>query len=227
MARHEDIMGDAYEEIVGDELVGEGGDMGDEYGDDYSGDEYGDEYSGDEYGDEYAGDELGDQLVGADEIGAIRRRRRRRRRMPRQQHARRPTYRQDAIRAHKMRSSKLVVSRPYSKSRVQSIGFQSLQVPPRQSVDIPNKPQVLFRGTRLIVGSAIAPFFTIDDIKVGRSSQFVATGSQPAEAFKETSTGDNVSLDSCRPGMDIVLQVTNTSDTAQDFRAALFGDAVE
>jgi len=51
--------------------------------------------------------------------------------------------------------------------------------------------------------------------------------SQPAEAFKETSTGDNVSLDTCRPGMDIVLQVTNTSDTAQDFRAALFGDAIE
>ena len=77
----------------------------------------------------------------------------------------------------------------------------------------PTKPQVLFRGTRLIVGSAIAQFFTIDDIKVGRTSQFVATGSQPAEAFKDTATGDNVSLDTCRPGMDIVLQVTNVSDT--------------
>jgi len=226
--RHEDIVGEAHEEIVGEELVGDG-EFGDEMysGDDYAGDDYaGDDYAGDDYaGDDYAGDDYaGEQLVGAEEIGALRRRRRMFRRRPMR---RRPSPKSQAIRAHKLRSANLVVQRPYSKGRVQSIGFQSLQVPPHQSVDIPNKPQVLFRGTRLIVGSAIAPFFTIDDIKVGRSSQFVATGSQPAEAFKETSTCDNVSLDTCRPGMDIVLQVTNTSDTAQDFRAALFGDAIE
>jgi len=214
----DDIIGDGmHEEIVGDQLVGD--DFGDEYGDDL-GDEFGDDGTGDQLvgADDYAGDEYG-----AEETGALRRRRRmvHRRRMPRR------SPRQQAIHAHRLRSSKAVVSKSYSKSRVQSIGFQSLQVQPHTSADIPTKPQVLFRGTRLIVGSAIAQFFTIDDIKVGRTSQFVATGSQPAEAFKDTATGDNVSLDTCRPGMDIVLQVTNVSDTAQDFRAALFGDAVE
>ena len=213
----DDIIGDnMHEEIVGDQLVGD--DFGDEYGYDL-GDDFGDDLTGDqlvgadEYGDDYSGEEM----------GALRRRRR----MMRHHRGRRPSPKQNAIRAHRLRSSKAVVSKSYTKSRVQSIGFQSLQVQPHTSADIPTKPQVLFRGTRLIVGSAIAQFFTIDDIKVGRTSQFVATGSQPAEAFKDTATGDNVSLDTCRPGMDIVLQVTNVSDTAQDFRAALFGDAVE
>jgi hypothetical protein len=225
--RNEDIFGDAHEEIVGDQLVGElDGELGDDgYGDDSYGDDgYGDDgYGDDGYGDDgYGGEE---QLVGADDLGAMRRRRRRPYRSHR--HQRRPSPKRQAIMAHKLRASKAVVSRPYTKNRVQSIGFQSIGVQPHTSVDVPTKPQVLFRGTRLIVGSTIAQFFTIDDIKVGRQSQFVATGSQPAEAFKETSTGDNVSLDTCRPGMDIVLQVTNTSDTTQDFRAALFGDAVE
>ena len=213
----DDIIGDnVHEEIVGDQLIGD--DFGDEYGDDL-GDDYGDDGSGDQL---IGADEFGDEY-GAEELGALRRRRR----MVHHRRARRPSPKQQAIRAHRLRSSKAVVSKSYTKSRVQSIGFQSLQVQPHTSADIPTKPQVLFRGTRLIVGSAIAQFFTIDDIKVGRTSQFVATGSQPAEAFKDTATGDNVSLDTCRPGMDIVLQVTNVSDTAQDFRAALFGDAVE
>ena len=213
----DDIIGDnVHEEIVGDQLIGD--DFGDEYGDDL-GDDYGDDGSGDQL---VGADEFGDEY-GAEELGALRRRRR----MVHHRRARRPSPKQQAIRAHRLRSSKAVVSKSYTKSRVQSIGFQSLQVQPHTSADIPTKPQVLFRGTRLIVGSAIAQFFTIDDIKVGRTSQFVATGSQPAEAFKDTATGDNVSLDTCRPGMDIVLQVTNVSDTAQDFRAALFGDAVE
>ena len=216
----QDIIGDdGHQEIVGDQLVGDDFAMGADA-----------DYGDDGYGDDGYGDQL---VVGADdssgdEYGADRRYRHRyhRRPMPRSAPRQRPQ-RQQLIQAHRMRHSKAVVSRGYTKSRVQSIGFQSLQVQPHTSADIPTKPQVLFRGTRLIVGSAIAPFFTIDDIKVGRTSQFVATGSQPAEAFKDTATGDNVSLDTCRPGMDIVLQVTNVSDTAQDFRAALFGDAIE
>jgi hypothetical protein len=214
-----EIVGDNMDEIVGDQLVGDGfeGDYGNEYGSEFGDDGMGDQLVG-------AG-EFGEDGYGADEAGATQRRRRmvRHHRMHRPQ----PSARQQAIHAHRLRSSRAVVSKGYTKSRVQSIGFESLQIAPHSSADIPTKPQVLFRGTRLIVGSAIAQFFTIDDIKVGRTSQFVATGSQPAEAFKETATGENVSLDTCRPGMDIVLQVTNISDTAQDFRAALFGDAVE
>jgi hypothetical protein len=67
----------------------------------------------------------------------------------------------------------------------------------------------------------------IEDIKVGRNSQFAASGGQPGEAFKDTATGDNVSLDTSQPGMDVTLKVQNTGATAIDFRATLFGDVVE
>ena len=80
---------------------------------------------------------------------------------------------------------------------------------------------------KLLVGGSIASSFVIEDIKVGRNSQFVATGAQPAEAFKDTATGDNVSLDTCKPGVDLTLIVTNITGAASDFRASLFGDSVE
>ena len=93
--------------------------------------------------------------------------------------------------------------------------------------DITTRPQTLFRGTRLVIPSAIAPNVVIEDIKVGRNSQFAASGGQPGEAFKDTATGDNVSLDTARPGMDVTLKVQNVGATALDFRATLFGDVVE
>jgi hypothetical protein len=100
-------------------------------------------------------------------------------------------------------------------------------VPANTTVEIVARPQVLFRGTRLLIGSSIAPFFVVEDVKVGRNSQFVGTGAQPAEAFRDTATGDNVALDTCKPGVDITLIVTNVDGTAKDFRASLFGDVVE
>ena len=124
-------------------------------------------------------------------------------------------------------TGKIVTQRGYTKGRVQSIGFATLALAPNTTVDIPSRPQALFRGTRLVIPTSIAASVVIEDIKVGRSSQFVASGSQPGEAFMATATGDNVSLDTAQPGMDITLKITNVSGVAIDFRATLFGDVVE
>jgi hypothetical protein len=132
-----------------------------------------------------------------------------------------------AMLARRLKGAKMIHTRGPSKSRIQSIGFTRAAVPANTTVEITARPQVLFRGTRLLVGGSIAQSFVIDDIKVGRNSQFVATGAQPAEAFKDTATGDNVALDTCKPGVDLTLIVTNITGAAQDFRASLFGDAVE
>jgi len=129
--------------------------------------------------------------------------------------------------AKRLQSAKLVHHRKPTKNRIQSIGFTRAAVPPATTVEITARPQVLFRGTRLLVGSSIAASFVIEDIKVGRNSQFVATGAQPAEAFKDTATGENVALDTCKPGVDLTLIVTNVTGAAVDFRASLFGDVVE
>ena len=214
------------DEVMGDEIVG------DELGDELTGDEIvGDDLLGDEivgdgiYGDEIVGDDLlGDEIVGDDVMGRRIFRRRRRRPNRRAQLA---AARRNAILQRKLASAKVVVKKPPQKSRVQSIGFNSKGIAPGDTIDIPARPQVKFRGTRLSIPSSIATSFLIEDLKVGRNSQFVASGAPSAETFKDTATSDNIATDTAEPGMDIVLSVTNTSGTAQDFHGTLFGDAVE
>lgn len=243
----DELYGDEYDdELLGDELYG------DEFGDELVGDELlGDDLYGDEFGDEILGDEIVgyDDLYGDDLVGAARGRRRRRRARRAAVRARRrrelmlarrrgaggrprpqpprPSLAEQAMVERKALTGKIVSQRGYTKGRVQSIGFTSLALSPGTTVDISSRPQELFRGTRLVIPSSIAASIVVEDIKVGRSSQFVGSGAQPGEAFKDTATGDNVSLDTARPGMDITLKITNVGGTAVDFRATLFGDVVE
>jgi hypothetical protein len=223
-------------EIMGDEL------MGDELGDDLVGDGLeGDDLVGDDYlvGDDLMGAEdimglddlLGEDIIGDDYlVGAPVRRRRRRLRQARP-HATAAASRKAILRramlAKRLRHAPLVHTRGPTKSRVQPLGFSREAVAPGDTVVIIGRPQVLFRGRRLLVGSSIAANFTIEDIKVGRNSQLVGTGPQPAEAFRDTATGDNISLDTCPPGVDITITVRNIGGAASDFRATLFGDVVE
>jgi hypothetical protein len=218
-----DIMGDD----LGDEL---GDDLGDELGDDL-GDDLGDELGDVLVGDDLMGDVdiMGDDLVGDYLIGAPLKRRSKRRLQVQQLRRKASTAQlvRQAMLAKRLKMAKMVHSRGPTKSRIQSIGFTRTAVPANTTVEITARPQVLFRGTRLLVSGSIATNFMIEDIKVGRNSQFVGTGAQPAEAFKDTATGDNVSLDACKAGVDLTLIVTNISGAATDFRASLFGDAIE
>jgi hypothetical protein len=227
-------------DIMGDELMGD--ELGDDLvGDALEGDELGDDYlvgADDLVGDDVMGDEdivglddlLGEDVMGDYLVGAPMRRRRRRvqqvQRRAAAGNARKAILRR-AILAKRLKNAPLVHHRGPTKSRVQPLGFSREAIPPDSTVEITARPQVLFRGRRLLVGSTIAANFTIEDIKVGRNSQFVGTGPQPAEAFRDTATGDNISLDTCKPGVDITITVKNIGGAAADFRATLFGDVVE
>jgi hypothetical protein len=221
---HADILGDDLGDELGDEL------MGDDLGDDL-GDELGDELIGDVLvGDDILGDVdiMGDDLIGDYLVGApIKRNTRRRLQVAAARKVNSARLLRQAMLAKRLKSAKMIHRRGPTKTRIQSIGFTRTAVPANATVEITARPQVLFRGTRLLVGGSIASSFVIEDIKVGRNSQFVATGAQPAEAFKDTATGDNVSLDTCKPGVDLTLIVTNITGAASDFRASLFGDSVE
>ncbi|MDX2087868.1 MAG: hypothetical protein SFX73_08460 [Kofleriaceae bacterium] len=224
---HTDIMGD---DILGDEL-----------GDDLVGDDImGDDDVGDDLlvGDDLMGDELvgaddlvGDDLMGDYLVGAAPARRRARQMRPAAAAASAAATKKALVRrailAKRLRNATVVHKRGPTKSRVQPLGFSREAIPPGETTEITARPQVLFRGRRLLVGSSIASAFTIEDIKVGRNSQFVGTGPQPAEAFRDTATGDNIALDTCKPGVDISITVRNITGAAADFRATLFGDVVE
>lgn len=208
-------------EIMGDDLVGD-----DLLGDDVGDDALGDLLVGEDVGDDVMGETeiMGDDLVGDYLVGAAVKKKLQQNAKAR---AAKATAMRNAMLAKRLKLAKVVHSRGPTKSRIQSIGFTRAAVPANATVEITARPQVLFRGTRLMVGSSIAQNFVIEDIKVGRASQFVATGGQPAEAFKDTATGENVALDTCSPGVDLTLIITNISGTSSDFRASLFGDVVE
>ena len=110
------------------------------------------------------------------------------------------------------------------------IGFDSDVVQPGgvlagQTLTIAVLPQVIFRGSRLLIPSDIAGSFLIADIIVGNRSQLVASGSLPGRAFQENSLNNRVMLDTASVSQQVILKVTNTSLGALRFNAALFGVA--
>lgn len=195
-------------EIVGaDEIIGYDEIVGDDYLDDDDMD-----VSGDDYDDIEA-------LLGA--VPGHRRRKR----VGRRGHAlARARLTAAAVKA--AQGSAMVREERPSEARNLVIGFQFLAVPAGATVTVTTRPQVLFRPTRLVVPSAVAPSFTIDDIKVGNRSQFVAAGPVPAESFSQTAFSTPLKIDTAQISMDLIVQATNISAAPADFRASMFGDAV-
>jgi hypothetical protein len=243
MATMNELLGD---ELLGDEIVGDDGVGDDLVGDDLLGDDLlgddlvGDELLGDDLvaGDELLGDDLvaGEEIMGDEVLGAWRRqmRAKKARRLGRARAVRsaqvaksRKNLVKRAILAKKLQQAKILEPRRPTHARVQSMGLSMANVAPGATVDIIARPQEIFKGRRLVVPSTIAGSFMIEDIKVGRTSQFVSSGRQPALVFSELSTGDNLSLKTCSPGMDIVLKVTNISEDEINFDSSLIGDVVE
>ena len=120
----------------------------------------------------------------------------------------------------------IVKTHGYSKGRSQSLGFEFLAIQPGATVDVTANPRVLFKPKRLVY-TGPANTFVIQDAKIGRSSQFVASGAQAADAYPPTSTVDNMELDTAKPGVVITLRVQNVSGVAADFRATMFGLVAE
>ncbi len=114
------------------------------------------------------------------------------------------------------------------KERQLTLGIDSgpTLIAPNAQQDVVLAPQVIFRGERLIVPESIADFFTIEDIRIGKDSQFGAAGSVPAAVYANVTVGANLNLDIATVGMQIVIVVTNLSPDPQRFRAGLIGKAL-
>lgn len=125
------------------------------------------------------------------------------------------------------RNASALVERKPQKSREFPLGFPETLVEAAATEDVTAFPQVPFRGERLIVPSDIAGLFAIDDIRVGKNSQLVATGPLPARGFSEVGVGVGVHLDTAQVSQQITLRVRNISGQDATFRAMLIGRAVE
>lgn len=116
-----------------------------------------------------------------------------------------------------------------TQARELPLGFDSVtDVTKSTSAKITSRPQVTFRPDRLVVAAAVAEFFLIDDLKIGKNSQLTSGDSIPAEAFSNLSVGVGMKMDTANIGIDIVLSVTNI-DSASDhrFNGVLIGPAVQ
>jgi len=195
------------------------------------------EFIGDDSGDDYSGDELS-----GDEIGAINRQRAVQGRRPviqkRPGWGGRPAPRPQmdlakraltqAIAERRAQAGALLTERHPTRAREYPLGFVSAAaVPAGGFARITTRPQVPFRLDRLVVPSDLAGLFTIDDVKVGKNSQFAAEGSVPARIFQENAVGVCLKGDTAQVSMDVTLSVTNISGAAAFFRAAIIGPAVE
>jgi hypothetical protein len=135
---------------------------------------------------------------------------------------------QQAI-AQRLVNSGLMVSRERpTKAREFPLGFESsIAVPAGNTATITSRPQVPFRGERLIVPSDIAGSFVLLDLRVGKNSQFTSTGAVPARTFQENAVGIRLSLDTAQISQDISISVQNIGGAPQTFRASIIGSAVE
>jgi hypothetical protein len=124
--------------------------------------------------------------------------------------------------------STLVKEKPITKGRTVPLGFDSeTPIDPGQTRRITTRPQVVFKGQRPIVSSDIAGSFMIQDIIVGKNSQFAASGPVPARTFEGNSFGVELDLDTAQIGQDITMFVTNISSAPTRFIATLIGKSVE
>lgn len=134
-----------------------------------------------------------------------------------------------AIETRVLSNSSLVVKdEPPQHARRFPLGFESAgPIAVGASVTITSRPQVLFKGQRLSVPSDIAGSFVVDDLKVGKDSQFVAEGSIPARCLQENAISNDFELDTAQISQDVSISVTNIGGAPVTFRAALWGQVAE
>ena len=113
---------------------------------------------------------------------------------------------------------------PNNRKRQLPVGVtSSAAIAAGASFTIPVNPQVPFELDRLVAAQSIAPFFQLEDVKIGKDSQLIASGAVPAEVFSNVSVGVGLKGDPAYPGIQISIIVTNISGAPAFFRGALIG----
>jgi hypothetical protein len=105
---------------------------------------------------------------------------------------------------------------------------QLVQIPPTSvaagaAAQIPINVTNFCKAKRLVIPSAIAADFDINQIRVGADDQFVGTaGSIPAQCFTEVSMDTWIDFKEFEPGVGVSMNVTNNSAAAVTFSGAFW-----
>ena len=91
-----------------------------------------------------------------------------------------------------------------------------------ESATIRLRPQQIFKPYRI---STTSTNFSITDVRVGNSSQFVSAGGIPSECFAPNATMVALKGETAVPGMEIIVIVENLdAANPQTFRGMIIGD---
>jgi hypothetical protein len=88
-------------------------------------------------------------------------------------------------------------------------------IPPGGSFDMMCRPQVLFRPRRVVFLSTEADNFLVHDAKIGKNSQWAASGPVAARIFSEISFGMSMKWETAQISMDVILRCQNISKETQ------------
>jgi hypothetical protein len=83
-------------------------------------------------------------------------------------------------------------------------------VPPGHTFHLTAQPQVVFRPEKLVLDDESADHFQVDDVKVGKNSQFLSACSMPGTLFKAATT-PQMKMDTAQISMFVTVTLTNTS----------------
>lgn len=186
----------------------------DELGDDLLGDDI-DELMGDAYGNELMGYDGGGGGggLGADDYEILG--------------ASRGSKLRALAAALKRSRRRRVVRRGFSRERGLIMGFDRQTIAANTTTDFTANPQVPFRPRTMIVGATDLDGLAIEDIKVGKNSQFVTAGAVPASTFSANATFKDFKFDTAVPGIDVVVTATDLSGVANAVAIAMNGVAAE
>lgn len=123
-----------------------------------------------------------------------------------------------------------VVERTPGEAREFPIGLIALNVAASATATVQTKPQVLFRGERLMLEAVTtAPNFDLVDVKVGKDSQLAAADFNLfGGAFVPTSVGARMQLDTAEPGILLTLVAQNQDGAAaHNFKSMIFGSVLD
>ena len=129
------------------------------------------------------------------------------------------------------RNAAVVVDRPMNRARQLPLGFPAASIAGGGTVASPTsavsftQPQVTYRGQRLFVVPSAMGVCIVQDLKVGKDSQFVAAEPVPAEMFSPLSFGSDMNLDTAQVSQILALYLGNIAGAAISVTAALQGTA--
>jgi hypothetical protein len=93
-------------------------------------------------------------------------------------------------------------------------GELEILVPAGHTFNLTTRPQVVFRPEKLVIDDESADHFQVDDVKVGKNSQFLNASSMPGTLFKAASS-PTMKMDTAQISMAITVTLTNTSGVSQ------------